>query len=47
MTQGTQTKLCDKKGGMEREMERRFRKEGTWVYLWADSSCMTENQKIL
>ena len=27
--------LCDNlEGGMGREMEGRFRREGTWVYLW-------------
>ena len=27
--------LCDRlKGGVGREMGRRFRREGTWVYLW-------------
>ena len=26
--------LCDKKGGMWREMGGRFGREGTWVHLW-------------
>ena len=28
------SKLYDKKGGIEREMGRRSRREGTFVYLW-------------
>ena len=35
ITQGIQTGLCDKlKGGMRKEMGGKFRREGTWVYLW-------------
>ena len=35
ITQGIQRGLCDKlKGGMRKEMGGKFRREGTWVYLW-------------
>ena len=35
MTQGIQTGALDGlKGGMAREIGGRFRREGTWVYLW-------------
>ena len=35
MTQGNQHGLCDNLEGQDgREVEGRFRREGTWVYLW-------------
>ena len=26
--------ICDNLEGMRREMEKRFRRKGTWMYLW-------------
>ena len=35
MTQGTQTgSVTTSTGGMGRQMGRRFKREGTYVYLW-------------